>query len=92
MIKIRDVTLLPTVTSTTVTTTNNNNEDIQPIDENKLFYSTLDGVEKLEPSPILTATLHEHQIIGISWMIHMFQNGMPMILGDQVMSCHYHYK
>ncbi len=56
-----------------------------PIDENKLFYSTLDGVEKLEPSPILTATLHEHQIIGISWMVHMFKNGMPMILGDQVM-------
>lgn len=26
------------------------------------------------------------QIQGISWMVHMFQNGMPMILGDQVRS------
>lgn len=25
-----------------------------------------------------------HQVQGISWMVHMFQNGMPMILGDQV--------
>ena len=24
------------------------------------------------------------QIDGISWMVHMFKNGMPMILGDQM--------
>ena len=30
------------------------------------------------------AELHTHQVHGISWMVHMFQKGMPMILGDQM--------
>lgn len=39
-------------------------------------------MEKLPPS--LKAELHVHQIEGISWMVHMFRKGMPMILGDQM--------
>jgi SWI/SNF-related matrix-associated actin-dependent regulator of chromatin subfamily A member 5 len=52
--------------------------------EEKIHYSTLEGVNMLSPSPLLVGELHEHQITGISWMIHMFQHGMPMILGDQM--------
>ena len=44
----------------------------------------LDGVEILPPPPTLKAKLHDYQQQGISWMIHMFKQGMPMILGDQV--------
>lgn len=29
-------------------------------------------------------TLHDYQIAGISWMVSMYQLGMPMILGDQM--------
>jgi SNF2 family DNA or RNA helicase len=52
--------------------------------EEKIHYSTLDNVNLLAPSPLMVGELHEHQVTGISWMIHMFQHGMPMILGDQM--------
>lgn len=45
-------------------------------------YFTMNGVKILNQPSILKAELHEHQIQGISWMVHMFQNGMPMILGS----------
>jgi SWI/SNF-related matrix-associated actin-dependent regulator of chromatin subfamily A member 5 len=47
-------------------------------------YDTMEGVPIIEKPEMLTATLHEHQYAGISWMVHMFKNGMPMILGDQM--------
>ena len=49
-----------------------------------LHYSTLDGVKDIVIPKMLKADLHDHQVTGISWMVHMFQHGMPMILGDQV--------
>lgn len=56
----------------------------EEVDETKLYYSTLEGVVDLEKPSILKAELHDHQVTGISWMVHMFKNGMPMILGDQM--------
>lgn len=32
----------------------------------------------------LNLILSNEKVLGISWMAHMFENGMPMILGDQV--------
>jgi SWI/SNF-related matrix-associated actin-dependent regulator of chromatin subfamily A member 5 len=59
-------------------------DDNEEIDEVKLFYSTLEGVVNVDKPSILQADLHDHQVTGISWMVHMFKNGMPMILGDQM--------
>lgn len=59
-------------------------DDDEEIDETKLFYSTLEGIVNIEKPSILQADLHDHQVVGISWMVHMFKNGMPMILGDQM--------
>lgn len=53
-------------------------------DDTNAPYSTLEGVNIVQQPTTLTAALHEHQFMGISWMVHMFQNGMPMILGDQM--------
>jgi SWI/SNF-related matrix-associated actin-dependent regulator of chromatin subfamily A member 5 len=46
--------------------------------------AALKNVQILEQSPLLTADLHQHQVQGISWMVHMYDRGMPMILGDQM--------
>jgi SNF2 family DNA or RNA helicase len=54
------------------------------IDEARVVYSTMQDVQLVEQPVILKAQLHEHQIEGISWMVHMFQHGVPMILGDQM--------
>lgn len=54
-------------------------------DESKI-YSTMTGVKLLPKPSILQAELHTHQVAGISWMVHMFQHGIPMILGDQVLA------
>lgn len=54
------------------------------LDESTVLVTTLSEVEPVTVPPILTATLHDHQVLGISWMVHMFRNGMPMILGDQM--------
>ena len=54
------------------------------IDEARVVYSTMQDVQLVEQPAILKAQLHEHQIEGISWMVHMFQHGVPMILGDQM--------
>eukprot|EP00903_Cladosiphon_okamuranus_P009406 g8970.t1 len=35
-----------------------------------------------EPEPI-KATLHEHQKDGLRWMVRMYDNGMPLVLGDE---------
>lgn len=52
---------------------------------------SLVGVEILPPAPSLIADLHDYQLHGISWMVHMFKHGMPMILGDQVFGLFYIY-
>lgn len=54
------------------------------LDESTVLVTTLTDVEQLPMPSTLTATLHDHQVTGISWMVHMYQNGMPMILGDQM--------
>lgn len=59
-------------------------DEEEDFDEVKQQYCTMDGVKLIEKPPILTAELHEHQVEGISWMVHMFQQGVPMILGDQM--------
>ena len=48
------------------------------------LHSSMRGVPLLIQRPSLEATLHDHQVQGISWMVHMFRQGMPMILGDQM--------
>merc|ERR1711871_1920319 len=58
-----------------------------PLSNEELSLTTalnLDGVELIKQPKQLTATLHEHQIHGISWMVSMFEKGMSMILGDQM--------
>lgn len=42
------------------------------------------GVAEYPQPPLLVAELHAHQRTGISWLVHMFRLGMPMILGDQM--------
>lgn len=54
------------------------------VEESTLVYSTLEGVEMLPAPNSLHGILHEHQVTGISWMVHMYLQGMPMILGDQM--------
>eukprot|EP00953_Heterococcus_sp_UTEX-ZZ885_P028095 14995-Heterococcus_DN1.PRE.3 len=44
----------------------------------------LKGVTRLPAPSSITATMHAHQLDGLSWMVHMYSNGMPMILGDQM--------
>jgi len=46
--------------------------------------AALNGVQIVAQPATLTATLHAHQLQGISWMAHMYLRGMPMILGDQM--------
>ena len=58
-------------------------DDIITSNESQVQYA-LRGVTILKQPTILKAELHEHQFHGISWMVHMFQRGMPMILGDQM--------
>ncbi len=58
-------------------------DDIITSNESQVQYA-LRGVTILKQPTILKAELHEHQFHGISWMVHMFQHGMPMILGDQM--------
>jgi SNF2 family DNA or RNA helicase len=58
-------------------------DDIITSNESQVQYA-LRGVNILKQPTILKAELHEHQFHGISWMVHMFQHGMPMILGDQM--------
>merc|ERR1711871_1009659 len=58
-----------------------------PLSNEELSLTTalnLDGNEIIKQPEQLTATLHEHQINGISWMVSMFNKGMSMILGDQM--------
>ena len=33
---------------------------------------------------IVTTPLRDYQMIGLSWMLHMHQHGMPFILGDEM--------
>lgn len=89
--KAEGLSVVPDTTSVEVPTTSSKKkplpvqpEDDEEIDETKLFYSTLEGVVNIEKPSILQADLHDHQVTGISWMVHMFKNGMPMILGDQM--------
>lgn len=37
-----------------------------------------------QPKGLRGITLHDYQIVGFSWMVHMFQNGLSFILGDQM--------
>ena len=46
--------------------------------------NNLEEVQLLKMPRALTAELHEHQVTGVSWMVQMFNNGMSMILGDQM--------
>jgi SWI/SNF-related matrix-associated actin-dependent regulator of chromatin subfamily A member 5 len=57
--------------------------EVEDNEESLVSYSMKD-VEIVKQPPILTAKLHEHQLQGISWMVHMYKTGMPMILGDQM--------
>jgi SWI/SNF-related matrix-associated actin-dependent regulator of chromatin subfamily A member 5 len=60
------------------------NANIPTIDAAQELDSALNGVKMLTAPVQLTAELHEHQVQGISWMVHMYQKGMPMLLGDQM--------
>ena len=50
--------------------------------------ASMDDVEIITKPRQLNAELHEHQISGISWMVHMFQKGMSFMLGDQMGKYH----
>jgi len=58
--------------------------EVPDVPEEEILAYAMRGVEIVEQPPILKAELHDHQIQGISWMVHMFKNGMPMLLGDQM--------
>jgi len=57
--------------------------------EELLITADVGDIELLPKPRQLIAELHEHQVQGISWMVHMFQKGMSMILGDQMGSYFY---
>lgn len=40
--------------------------------------------EKISKHLSPSTKLHDYQVVGVSWMVHMYQTGMPMILGDQM--------
>ena len=63
-----------------------NEKDAELLPEEYGMESTTDfnKIELITQPRQLNAELHEHQLQGISWMVHMFQNGMSMILGDQM--------
>ncbi|CAM9280539.1 unnamed protein product [Chrysoparadoxa australica] len=44
----------------------------------------LKGVEPIKQSSSILAPLHPHQEDGLSWLVYMYNNGMPAILGDQM--------
>ena len=44
----------------------------------------LKDVQHVVVPPSILVPLHEHQVDGLSWMVHMYNHGMQMILGDQV--------
>ncbi len=46
--------------------------------------STLRDVEFLSVPSSIKATLHKHQVEGLSWLMYMYEEGMPAILGDQM--------
>lgn len=56
----------------------------EEVNDQLLLSRAMTGVKILPQPSTLVAELHPHQIQGISWLVHMFQNGMPMILGDQM--------
>ena len=43
-----------------------------------------DLTDKINKLMSPTTVLHDYQLYGISWLVHMFRMGMPMILGDQM--------
>ena len=59
-------------------------EDVEEVTVNDILNKALEGVTMLPKPTSITAKLHTHQVQGISWMVHMFDRGMPMILGDQM--------
>lgn len=44
----------------------------------------MDGVPLVEASRTIQAKLHEHQVQGLSWLVHQYRNAVPAILGDQM--------
>ncbi|CAM9417402.1 unnamed protein product, partial [Choristocarpus tenellus] len=46
--------------------------------------NVLRGVKPVNVPSAIKATLHDHQRDGLNWMAHMYKNGMPIILGDQM--------
>ena len=44
----------------------------------------MEGVPMVEASRTIQAKLHEHQVEGLSWLIHQYRNAVPAILGDQM--------
>ncbi|CAM9927804.1 unnamed protein product [Ectocarpus sp. 13 AM-2016] len=51
-------------------------EDFDPSD-------VLKGVPAVNVPESIKANLQGYQRAGLSWMVHMYNNGMPLILGDQ---------
>ena len=77
---------IPTSASSSSSSSNMEIDEVDAADvpEEEILAYAMKGVEIIEQPPILVAELHDHQIQGISWMVHMFKNGMPMMLGDQM--------
>jgi len=44
----------------------------------------MNGVPIVEASRTIQAKLHEHQVEGLSWLVHQYRNAVPAILGDQM--------
>ena len=59
-------------------------EELSMEERSMVINTNMEGVETLAKPRQLNAELHEHQITGISWMVHMFQRGMSFMLGDQM--------
>ena len=59
-------------------------EELSMEERSMVINTNMEGVETLVKPRQLNAELHEHQITGISWMVHMFQKGMSFMLGDQM--------
>lgn len=46
--------------------------------------SQLEGVTQVQASRTILPKLHDHQVEGLSWLVHMYKHGLPAILGDQM--------
>lgn len=72
----------------------NHADALEPFAEDKVKYLLAANKQVAKPEPkqiplgsqpdCVTTPLRDYQLIGLDWMVHMQQKGMPFILGDEM--------